>query len=476
MSGAERILVVDDLSENLNLLTDLLSAEGYEVFAAPSGKIALSILQSTEVDLILLDILMPEMDGIETCRRITFHLPHPPPVIFISASSDINNLKLAFEVGGSDYVSKPFQSLEVLARVRNQLQICRLQAELRARNVELEAQISQRQKVEDDLSVASDRLHHISEVEAARWGLKSFVGASKQFQGISKQIKQLQGFSKVNVLVQGESGSGKELVARALHFGSDNRDKPFIAINCSAINESLAEAEFFGCVKGAFTGATQDRKGFFEMADGGTLFLDEVGDLPLSLQPKLLRLLELGQFYPVGSKVLKTVDVRIISATHCDLQQKQVEKTFREDLYFRLVQFTVNLPPLRDRLEDVEALAHYFVKAFSKEMKIPAPALADSALEKLCTYHFPGNIRELKNILERAIILSQGSAIESHHIQVQSPLPRDVQSPLKDSTVNLRDFKKQLAQAALEQCEGNVTAAAKLVGVHRSWFYRLEGK
>lgn len=477
MTEKQRLLIVDDVSENLNVLTHLLENADYEVMAAPSGKIALEILETVSVDLVLLDVLMPEMDGMETCEKILQQVASPPPIIFISASNDMQQLAAAFAAGGVDYITKPFNAIEVMARVKNQLEISRLQSLLLQRNAELEAQIRQRETAESALSVASDTLQHICKKEVERWGLKAFIGASREFQKIYAQIRQLQSFSQTNVLILGESGSGKELVARALHYGSDKCSKPFIAINCSAIAENIAEAEFFGNTKGAFTGATSDRKGFFELADGGTLFLDEVGDLPLSLQAKLLRALESGQFYPVGSKDMKTVNVRVISATNNNLEQKKQDKTFREDLYFRLAQFVVMLPALRERLEDIPDLARYFVQEFSSQMNIRAPLLSDGALRKLQGYHFPGNIRELKNIIERAIILSNKGAIDAWHIQIQ----QDTQTTAKllkpgEEELSLRHVKKTLSELALQKTEGNVTKAAKLLGVHRSWFYRLEEK
>lgn len=477
MTVKQRLLIVDDVSENLNVLTHLLESADYEVMAAPSGKIALEILDTVTVDLVLLDVLMPEMDGMETCGKILEKVTNPPPVIFISASNDMQQLADAFSAGGVDYITKPFNSTEVMARVKNQLEISRLQSLLLQRNAELEAQIRQRETAESALSVASDTLQHICKKEIERWGLKAFIGASREFQKIYTQIRQLQSFSQTNVLILGESGSGKELVARALHYGSDKCSRPFIAINCSAIAENIAEAEFFGNTKGAFTGATNDRKGFFELADGGTLFLDEVGDLPLSLQAKLLRALESGQFYPVGSKDMKTVNVRVISATNNDLEQKKLEKTFREDLYFRLAQFVVTLPALRERLEDIPDLARYFVQEFSSQMNISAPLLSEGALTKLQGYHFPGNIRELKNIIERAIILSSEGSIDAWHIQIQQETHAITKllTPGAEE-LSLKSVKKTLSDLALDKTGGNVTKAAKLLGVHRSWFYRLEEK
>ncbi|WP_373086915.1 sigma-54-dependent transcriptional regulator [Zhongshania sp.] len=469
-----RILVVDDVSANLNLLTELLEVRGHEVLAAPSGRIALEILSGIEVDLILLDIMMPELDGIDTCKAILAAVAQPPPIIFISASDRHSQLGEAFDVGGVDYITKPFRNSEVLARVDNQLRIHQLQGDLQQRNAELEAQIARTNSAEQALSIASETLSLISRQEAAHWGLPAFIGNSEQFCSIAEQIRQLQGFAQTNVVVLGESGSGKELVARALHFGSELQDRPFIAINCSAISEQLAEAEFFGSVKGAFTGANTNRKGFFELADGGTLFLDEVGDLPLNLQAKLLRTLEDGSFYPVGGQCERRVKVRVISATNNDLDSKISQKAFREDLYFRLAQFSLRVPPLRERRADISLLAGHFALAFAQEMKTSSRSISEAAMSKLRAYHFPGNIRELKNIMERAIILSHG-VIDAEHIQFSSALaqaPRSVSDEL--TSLSLKDVKTQLADTALRQCEGNITAAAKLLGVHRSWFYRQE--
>lgn len=474
MREPARILVVDDVSANLNLLTEILEAEGYEVLAAPSGATALSIVDDVSVDLILLDIMMPDMTGIETCKHLVQKLTQPPPIIFISGGSLQELLGEAFDAGGADYITKPFRNIEVIARIRNQLTLSRLQNELRQRNQDLEAEMTQRRQAEEALSVANETLSFISRQEAQQWGLPAFIGRSAQFSRISKQIKQLQGFVQTNVMVLGESGSGKELIARALHYGSDIKNQPFIAINCSAIPEQLAEAEFFGSVKGAYTGANNDRKGFFEMADGGTLFLDEVGDLPLPMQAKLLRALEDGSFYPLGGNRVKSVKVRIISATNNDLESKMREKLFREDLYFRLAQFTLHTPPLRERLSDIPELAAYFIHSFARQMKITEPRLSEGALGKLQKYSYPGNIRELRNIIERAIILANQGLIEDHHVQLTEASMASQGFNLPRGDISIKTVKRQLADIALEQCDGNVTAASRLLGVHRSWFYRLD--
>lgn len=474
MMQSPRILIVDDVSANLNLLTQILEEAGYEVLAAPSGAIALSILREVQVQLILLDIVMPELDGIATCNEIRTQLSEPPPILFISGGSLQTQLADAFAAGGVDYIRKPFQNFEVIARVNNQLHLARLQSDLRDRNRQLEDQIARREQAEDALTLARETLSHISHQEIQQWGLPAFIGSSHQFQRIAGQIKQLQGFASTNVMVLGESGTGKELIARALHFGSDIKQQPFIAINCSAISEQLAEAEFFGAVRGAYTGATVDRKGFFEMADGGTLFLDEVGDLPLPMQAKLLRTLEDGSFYPVGGSQMKTVKVRVVSATNFDLDEKVRNKQFREDLYFRLAQFTLVSPPLRERSEDIPQLAAYFIGNFAQNMKLAVPTLSEAALQKLQRYDFPGNVRELRNVIERAIIVGKGPVIEAHQIHLSETTLNTTGLAFCKRDLSIKNVKRQLADIALEQCAGNVTAAAKLLGVHRSWFYRLQ--
>jgi transcriptional regulator with GAF, ATPase, and Fis domain len=252
----------------------------------------------------------------------------------------------------------------------------------------------------------------ISHQEASRWGIAAFVGKSKTIRRILDDIRQLQSASKTSVLITGESGTGKELVARAIHFGSERAKGAFIAVNCSAIPQELAESALFGHVRGAFSGAHASHKGYFELADGGTLFLDEIGDMPLRLQAKLLRVIEDGFIMPVGGTRERHVDVRILASTNRDLRERIAQNTFREDLYFRLARSMVHVPPLRERIEDVPLLAEHFISIFATEMGLEQPALSAEAMKALMNYHFPGNVRELKNIIEHALIRSHGPIIE----------------------------------------------------------------
>jgi transcriptional regulator with PAS, ATPase and Fis domain len=283
------------------------------------------------------------------------------------------------------------------------------------------------------------------------------------------------------VLIRGESGTGKELVARALHFSGRRGRQPFIAVNCAAIPGELAESLFFGHVKGAFSGAHENRKGYFEMADGGTLFLDEIGDMPLNLQAKLLRALEDGSFRPLGATAERRADVRVLAATNVNLQERIESGGFRKDLYFRVTGYDIELKPLRERREDVELFIAHFLNRFAGELKLAAPALSSEAHQALMDYEFPGNIRELKSIIERALIESGGKTIEEHHLHLlnEKALVRSgsVVSPADRSSVdlplNLEQAEIELVKRALASADGNVSKAAQLLGVNRTKVYRI---
>jgi DNA-binding NtrC family response regulator len=507
------ILAVDDTPANLAILADLLEPHGYSVSAVPSGQAALSVAARLQPEVILLDIMMPEMDGLETCRRLKADpLSSHIPVIFVSARDDVAALVEGFRVGGCDYISKPFQPEEVLTRVQNHVQLAQLTRDLREKNQTLEAraaeltalndklqtEIDTRKKTEEALSVADSKLSLLSQREAQHWGVDGFVGRTKTISKILTDIRRLQNFSTVNVLITGESGTGKELVARAIHFGSPRAKGPFVPVNCVAIPEDLAESMLFGHVRGAFTGATMDRKGFFELADGGTLFLDEIGDMPLPLQAKLLRVIEDGCVTPVGASQAKKVNVRVVAATNANLVDQVPAGDFRQDLYFRLAQFIVNVPPLRNRKDDIPLLAEHFLSIFAGEMGMTPPALSSEALETLRTYAFPGNVRELKNIMERALIESSGDPIRAPHIhlsrfgttttvaalaadrnadvpsasRVAGVPPASSSAPAEEIPLNLEQAEAALIRRALNETKGNVAQAARLLGINRTRIYR----
>jgi len=485
---SEKILLVDDVPANLAVLTSALEPQGYEIFAAPNGTIGLQVAAKARPDLILLDIMMPGLDGLEMCRRLKQNdATRDIPVIFITARGETESVVEGFRAGGVDYVVKPFQAEEVLTRVATHLRINRLTRELLKKNralemrtAELTAEIERRQKVETALQRAGDKLAVFSDLEASRGDITGLVGSNGKLKKVVEEIRRLHAFANTSVLITGESGTGKELVARAIHFGSTRAKAPFVPMNCVAIPAELAESILFGHVKGSFTGAMSDRKGCFELADGGTLFLDEIGDMPTSLQVKLLRVLEDGMVTPVGASEAKKVDVRVIAATNADLAARIAAGTFRQDLYFRLARYTLGTPPLRERLDDVPLLAAHFLKVFAAEMGRPSPGLSRATAAALQAYDFPGNIRELKNIIERALIASGGGTILPEHLNllpgtgvVTSPVQSVPKKDFADGLpLNLAAAEEMLIQRALDETGGNIAEAARMLGVHRTRIYR----
>lgn len=482
---AERILIADDTAASLSLLAGVLEPQGYEVLTVSNGKDALRLAGKAAPDLILLDVVMPGHDGFSVCRMLKRE-PETQniPVIFITSKDETENVLNGFRVGAVDYIAKPFQAEEVVTRVATHLKLSRLTRDLQQRNAELEEEIRKRREAEQARDKADHRLSSIASREAQHWGLSGFVGESQHLRRILADIERLHQFGKTSVLITGESGTGKELVARAVHHHSPRSAGPFVPVNCVAIPGELAESLFFGHMKGAFTGAASDRKGFFELADGGTLFLDEIGDMPATLQAKLLRVLEDGEITPVGSTKSRRVDVRVLSATNADLQAKIASGDFRQDLFFRLARYTVQTPPLRDRTEDLPLLASHFLEIFATEMGLAAPPLTDEAVDTLKGYSFPGNVRELKNVMERALILSAGKPVLREHLQLPHEasdkiVKQEVKNhapgaatAINEIPLNLEDAELALIQKALEQTGGKVAEAARLLNVNRSRIYR----
>jgi DNA-binding NtrC family response regulator len=464
ISGAT-ILVVDDVPANLDLLVATLEGAGFSVMVATSGEVALELATRELPALILLDISLPGMDGIEVCRRLHADAAtRDIPVIFLTADTSEARVVAGFRAGAVDYVTKPFLKDEVMARLRTHLERAVLIRELAAKNRALEAEIAERQAL-------GNRLASLAEREADRWGIEGFIGQSQTMREILREIGLLKNAGSVSVLITGESGTGKELIARAIHAGSNRAEKPFIAVNCATIPADLAESMLFGHQAGAFTSATRNQTGHFEMADGGTLFLDEVGAMPAAVQPKLLRVLEDGIVRPLGGKFDRRVDVRIISATNEPLEN------LREDLYFRLARFTVHLPPLRERRDDIPLLAHHFMRMFAAEMGLPAPGYSKAALERLAAHGYPGNVRELKNIVERAMIESGGAEIDTRHLRLDGGgVPVSEESSAGDLPLDLARAEAILIQRALDAAGGNVTQAARLLGIDRNKLYRIRAK
>ena len=420
-----RILVVDDTPANLEVLCLALEAASYEVMFADSGPVALDLATRFGPDLVLLDVTMPGMDGFEVCDRLQQdEATRSIPVIFLTARGDVDNVVEGLRVGGVDYVIKPFRKEEVLARVRTQLERVRLLREVVAKNAELEdknralqEEIERRERLTSERDELADRLSQMSQREVERHGVAGFIGRSRAVQAVLEEIDLLRQAHAVSVLITGESGTGKEGIARAIHYGGSRTQGPFVAVNCAAIPGDLAESSFFGHMRGAFTGAHDAHRGYFEQADAGTLFLDEVGDLHLELQAKLLRTLETGSVTPLGGTQERPVDVRIVAATNRDLTAMIAQDRFREDLYFRLAGFTVPLPPLRERREDIPLLVDHFLQQFSDEMGCEPPGMTLEALSVLESHEFRGNVRELKNLMEYALIKSRGALIRPEHLR-----------------------------------------------------------
>ena len=476
-----RVLIADDTPASLSLLASVLEPHGYEILTASNGREALQLAARAQPDLVLLDVMMPGHDGFYVCRELKAEpATRDVPVIFITSRRETEFVVNGFRLGAVDYIEKPFQAEEVLTRVATHLKLSRLTRELQQRNAELESEIARRREAEQAREKADQRLSALAAREVQRWGLAGFVGESPHLRGILEDIGRLQHFGRTSVLITGESGTGKELVARAVHHHSPRATGPFIPVNCVAIPADLAESLFFGHIKGAFTGATADRKGWFELADGGTLFLDEIGDMPPTLQAKLLRVLEDGEVTPIGASSPRRVDVRVISATNADLAARITCGDFRQDLYFRLARYSIATPPLRGRREDLPLLASHFLSLFASEMGHTPPTLTPGALTALAGHPWPGNVRELKNVMERALILSGGRPIDRSHLQLlpvpavltDSPGPSAAAAHFHDLPLNLEAAEHALIQRALEQTNGNVAEAARLLDVNRSRIYR----
>mgnify|MGYP001026932082 CR=1 FL=1 len=383
---AETILIVEDEETLASSLKRVFTREGYSVDVAEDAEKGLKLIEKNSYDVIITDIILPGISGIELLRKIKEKEPDQL-VIIITAYASVETAVEALRAGAYDYVIKPIIHQEIKQIVRNALRQKALQRE----NILLRREIER------------------------HYDLSHIIGESPEIKKIINEVKKIAS-AKSNVLLLGETGTGKELIARAIHFGSPRAERPFIPINCSAIPENLLESELFGHVRGAFTGAVTSKKGLFEEANGGTVFLDEIGDLSPSLQAKLLRVLEEQEIRPIGSNQTTKVDIRFISATNKDLAMLVKEGRFREDLYYRINVITIQLPPLRERGNDVELLARFFVQKYSKEHGKNVNKIDNEALKLLKAYHWPGNIRELQNIIESAVLVSEDEVIKKEHL------------------------------------------------------------
>jgi two-component system response regulator GlrR len=436
-----KILVVDDDRNLLEILRIRLESANYEVTTAVKEEEAIEAVKNQAFDLSIVDLQLVHQDGISLMEE--FHLILPDmPVIILTAYGSIESAVEAMRRGAYSYLTKPFDPQDLLFQIERALENRRLTFEI-------------------------ERLKGLLE---ERYDFTNIVARSEKIKRVLEMVSQI-AKTESTVYIWGESGTGKELIAKAIHLSSERKNKPFVAINCAALPETLMESELFGHEKGAFTGALRSTKGLFTQAHEGTIFLDEIGDMPLSIQAKLLRALQERQFYPVGSEKPVEVDVRVIVATQKDLESHVKQGLFREDLFYRIHVIPIHLPPLRERKEDIPILVEHFLKKFGEQMKKEVKGLTPQAMQKLMLHEWPGNVRELENSVEYAVAMTQQDTITEDFIfQTKGVISKEPFKPLKEA----RDaYEKGYLIHLLEICEGNVSKASKLAGKYRADFYDL---
>uniref|UniRef100_C6E819 DNA-binding transcriptional regulator NtrC n=1 Tax=Geobacter sp. (strain M21) TaxID=443144 RepID=C6E819_GEOSM len=436
----EKILICDDEEGILIYLKKLLKTQGYLVETFDCGAALLRRLKDgdpSDADLLLQDVRMPDMDGITVLKEVKALRP-PLPVVVMTAFGTIDAAVETIKMGAYDYVTKPFPKEKILSVIKNALEKEQLLQENRALKSELEKPILQ----------------------------ESIIFKSAAFQEIYDLTLQVAA-SEANILVLGESGTGKELIAGAIHYNSLRRDRRFLSINCAALTDTLLESQLFGHVRGAFTGAVAAQKGLLEEADGGTLFMDEIGDMTLPIQAKLLRVIQERDFIPVGSTRPKSADIRFVAATNKNLELEVREGRFREDLFYRLNVINIPLPPLRERKDDVEPLALHFLKKYSLKMKKQVSTLTPEALQLLYGYDWPGNIRELENVMERAVILARTQTVTAKELPIWRKQPQKVEAPREAQFVSLENVEKEAIVRTLSGTGFHKSRSAEILGISR---------
>jgi two-component system response regulator AtoC len=444
------ILIIDDEENLRHMLSAMLARQGYRSDTAENGAEGLRLLSEKVYDFILCDIRMPEMDGKQFLAR-ALEERVSSPIIMMSAYGSVDTAVECMKMGAYDFISKPFKKDEIVMVLRKAEERERLKSE----NSRLRVVVSGNE------------------------GFCGIISRNAAMLEIFTQIRKVTDL-KTSVLILGESGTGKELVARSIHTSGVRAIKPFVAVNCGAIPENLLESELFGHVRGAFTDASSDKTGLFEQADGGTLFLDEIGEMPLALQVKLLRVLQEEEIRRVGAAVSKKVNVRVVSATSRDLERDAREGRFREDLYFRLNVFSITLPPLRERIEDIPLLVEHIVRTCAAGSDVPAVRIAPDAMRLLLGYGWPGNIRELENVIERGMILCDGATITAACLPpVVHAGAASIEPCRSDEDLSIKKaedaIERDLIRKALARTGGNRTQAAKILEIsHRSLLYKLK--
>lgn len=445
-----RILIVDDDEVSCRLFAEVLEGDGHEVHQAASGEEALDRLRSESYDLLLVDVRMPGISGLDVTRAMRQERPSLP-VIVMTAFGSIETAVEAIHEGAYDYVSKPM-NLDELKKI--------IFSALRQR--ELEARPRKKIKQGEDLEQQ-----------------KTVIGRSPAMVEVFKMVARAAP-TKSTVLILGESGTGKEVIARSIHQHSSRAQRAFVAVDCGALTETLLESELFGHARGAFTGAVGDKKGVFQSATSGTCFLDEIGDISLNMQSKLLRVLQEEEIRPVGGKEWIKVDVRVLAATNKDLDELVKSGAFREDLYYRLKVITIQLPPLRERTEDIDALAQIFIRRYSLAAGKPITDISEKAIERLRSYSWPGNIRQLENAIEQAVVLAKNFVLTFEDLpkEVREDLPPLYENAGDEHLIfsdmpSLEEIKKRYAVYVLNRTRGNISRAAKTLNIDRRSLYRM---
>ena len=441
----KRILVVED-EEKLRRVIELqLLSAGFDVDKAASAEEAIKIVD--RADLVLSDLKLPNMDGLEFLNLIR-RQNSLVPVIMMTAYGTVEMAVEAMKAGATDFLLKPFSLDHLMQVVQKGLEM----RALRDENRKLKAELGR------------------------RYEFDNIIGRSEPMQEIFGTIERVAP-SRATVLLAGESGVGKDLIARAIHFHSPRKDRPLVKINCTAIPENLMESELFGYEKGAFTGAQTSKPGKFEQADTGTVFLDEIGDVPAAIQVKLLRILQEREFERLGSNVTRHIDVRVVAATNQDLRAALEQGTFREDLYYRLNVVPLNIPPLRERKQDIPFLANHFIKKLAPEAGCQVESITDAAMEKLIAYHWPGNVRELENVIERSLVMATGKQLDAGDIKLESaprPRPHNEGTHFLPDGLTLDQYEQEIIREALKRADGNKSQAARMLGLTRNALrYRL---
>ncbi|MHB8526789.1 MAG: sigma-54-dependent transcriptional regulator [Candidatus Acidiferrales bacterium] len=440
------ILIVEDEAKMRRLLELNLGEEGFSTHAAADAEEGLRLLNREKIDLVVTDFKLPGMNGLEFLQAIK-RIDASLPVVIMTAYGSVESAVEAMKVGASDYVLKPFSLAEMSLVIRKELDSHKLREENRS----------------------------LREALGERYEYANVVAKSEKMQAVLALVERVAPTNST-VLLGGESGVGKDLIARAIHEHSRRASGPFIKINSTAIPENLLESELFGYEKGAFSGATTSKPGKFELADKGTLFLDEIGDVPPAIQVKLLRVLQERQFERLGGTKTLKVDVRLIAATNRDLRAALEEGTFREDLYYRLNVVAIDIPPLRDHKEDIPALANFFLERFARESGKPVRGITPAAMQLLMDFHWPGNVRELENILERGVTLSSGAMLEAADIHLDSRVqhPSPGSQPVLPEGMTLEKWEQEIIREALRRANGNKSQAARALGLSRNALrYRL---